>query len=87
MNALVEEQVEDVSSAKKEKSFPTAAVVGLGAMIMILSAVTGMVCLRRNDKTNSVAEAAAESPANVESDEQLEKAPTSESGSAEGNSE
>jgi len=51
---LVEEPAEEVSSAaKKEKSFPTAAVAGLGIVIMILSAVTGMICMRRNEKTNS----------------------------------
>lgn len=50
---LVEEPVEEVSSAKKEKSFPTIIVAGLGVLIMVLSAVTGMICLRGRDKTNT----------------------------------
>merc|ERR1711935_305998 len=52
---LVEAPVEEVSStaAKKEKSFPTAIVAGLGLLIMVLSAVTGMICLRSRDKTNT----------------------------------
>jgi hypothetical protein len=50
---LVEEPVEEVSSSatKQEKSFPTAIVVGLGVLIMVLSAVTGMICLRGREKT------------------------------------
>jgi len=50
---LIEEPSEDAEStvAKKEKSFPTAIVVGLGALIMVLSAVTGLVCLRGREKT------------------------------------
>jgi hypothetical protein len=52
---LVEEPIEEVSSAatKQEKEFPTAIVVGLGILIMVLSAVTGMVCLRGREKTNT----------------------------------
>merc|ERR1712070_1166863 len=47
---LVEEPVEELSSvAKKEKSFPTVVVAGLGILIMVLSAVTGMICMRRNE--------------------------------------
>lgn len=97
MNAqLVEAPVEEVSStaAKKEKSFPTAIVAGLGLLIMVLSAVTGMICLRSRDKTNTstvqeepVAE--VEQPAEVPRSfehltqvmEQVPEGHTSESGS------
>jgi len=51
---LVEEPTEESESstvAKKEKSFPTGIVVGLGILIMVLSAVTGMICLRGREKT------------------------------------
>jgi hypothetical protein len=44
---------ESSTAAKKEKSFPTVVVAGLGVLIMVLSAVTGMICLRQNEKTNS----------------------------------
>jgi hypothetical protein len=50
---LVSESVEPSSVAKKEKSFPTAIVAGLGVLIMVLSAVTGMICLRGREKTNT----------------------------------
>jgi len=52
---LVEEPVEEVesSAAKQEKSFPTAIVAGLGILIMVLSAVTGFICLRGREKTNA----------------------------------
>lgn len=93
---LVEAPVEEVSStaAKKEKSFPTAIVAGLGLLIMVLSAVTGMICLRSRDKTNTstvheepVAE--VEQPAEVPRSfehltqvmEQVPEGHTSESGS------
>lgn len=96
MNALVEEPVEEVSSAaKKEKSFPTAVVAGLGIVIMILSAVTGMICMRRNDKTNTAV--VEEQPAQVSAANEaqsiehltqvMEKAPTDDSGSNGKNSE
>jgi hypothetical protein len=51
----MEEPVEEVSSAaaKKEKSFPTIIVAGLGVLIMVLSAVTGIICLRGREKTNT----------------------------------
>jgi hypothetical protein len=54
---LVEEPTEEVSStvSKKEKSFPTAVVAGLGILIMVLSAVTGIICMRSNEKTNNAA--------------------------------
>lgn len=67
---LVEEPTEEAESsnvAKKEKSFPTAVVVGLGILIMVLSAVTGMICLRGREKTNTQPSAVAEEqPAQVE---------------------
>lgn len=66
MNAqLIEEPVEEVSSSatKKEKSFPTIIVAGLGILIMVLSAVTGLICLRGRDKTNTHAVEAEEQPA------------------------
>jgi tRNA A37 threonylcarbamoyladenosine synthetase subunit TsaC/SUA5/YrdC len=50
---LIEEPTEESTVAKKEKSFPTAVVVGLGALIMVLSAVTGLICLRGREKTNT----------------------------------
>jgi len=81
---LIEEPIEEVSSAatKKEKEFPTAIVVGLGILIMVLSAVTGMICLRGREKTNihqsavqeeQVAEVENKSPAqnDIQSFEQL----------------
>ena len=101
---MVEEPVEELSSAaKKEKSFPTAIVAGLGILIMVLSAVTGMICLRTREKTNTqavqeteLAQVENRSPAegNVQSFEHLtqvmEKVPegaTDESGSNGKNSE
>lgn len=62
---LIEEPVEEVSSTatKKEKSFPTIIVAGLGILIMVLSAVTGMICLRGREKTNTHAVEAQEQPA------------------------
>jgi len=52
---LAEEPAEEVESSsaadKKEKEFPTAIVAGLGILIMVLSAVTGMICLRGREKT------------------------------------
>lgn len=55
LNALVAEPIEELTStpAKEVKSFPTAIVVGLGALIMVLSAVTGMICLRRKDAVHA----------------------------------
>lgn len=55
MNAqLVSADVEETSTvAKKEKSFPTVVVAGLGVLIMVLSGVTGMICLRGREKTNT----------------------------------
>jgi len=94
LNAQVEEQVEETSSAtaKKEKSFPTVLVAGLGILIMVLSAVTGMICLRGREKTTQVVEEqVVESQAEGQSIEHLtqamEKAPTDDSGSAGKNSE
>lgn len=56
LNALVAEPVEEASAAaKQEKGFPTVVVAGLGVLIMVLSAVTGMVCMRGNEKTNTQA--------------------------------
>jgi hypothetical protein len=51
---LAEEPIEEAEStdAKAEKSFPTAIVAGLGILIMVLSAVTGLICLRGREKTN-----------------------------------
>lgn len=53
MNAQLVAKPEEVSetAAKKEKSFPTIVVAGLGVLIMVLSAVTGMICLRGREKT------------------------------------
>jgi len=101
---LFEEPVEEVSSAaaKKEKSFPTIIVAGLGVLIMVLSAVTGVICLRGRDKTNT--QAVDEQPAqeaqsveqNLTREEPKKVAPTealaeggeyTESGSAGKNSE
>jgi len=48
---LVGEPVEEVESAAKTKSFPTIVVAGLGVLIMVLSAVTGLICLRSREKT------------------------------------
>jgi len=91
---LVAEPVEEVESstaAKEEKSFPTAIVAGLGVLIMVLSAVTGMICLRGREKTNTqqsaVAEAEVENKSPAQNDVQsfehltqvMEKAPTDES--------
>jgi type IV secretory pathway TrbF-like protein len=98
---LVEEPVEEVSAAKKEKSFPTVIVAGLGILIMVLSAVTGMICLRGREKTNTnsvqeeqVAEVENVSPAQNEAPQSfehltqvMEKAPTDDSGSNGKNSE
>jgi len=94
---LVEEPVEEVSNAKKEKSFPTEVVAGLGILIMVLSAVTGMICMRSNEKTNTqaVAEEQAEVEMSPNSEAQsiehltqvMEKSPTDDSGSAGKNSE
>jgi hypothetical protein len=53
---LVEEPVEEGSEAATKKSeFPTAIVVGLGILIMVLSAVTGLICLRGREKTQQTA--------------------------------
>jgi hypothetical protein len=92
LNALVEEPVEEVSAAKQEKEFPTVVVAGLGIVIMVLSAVTGMICMRSNDKTTtSVQEAQAEVENKSASFDHLaqvsEKAPTDDSGSNGKNSE
>lgn len=58
---MVEEPTEEAETvAKKEKSFPTAIVVGLGILIMVLSAVTGMICLRGREKTNTQSSAVQE---------------------------
>jgi hypothetical protein len=89
---LVEEPVEEVSAAKQEKEFPTVVVAGLGIVIMVLSAVTGMICMRSNDKTTtSVQEAQAEVENKSASFDHLaqvsEKAPTDDSGSNGKNSE
>jgi hypothetical protein len=99
-----EEPVEEgeSSTAKSEKSFPTAIVAGLGILIMVLSAVTGLICLRGREKTNIQQSAVAEeqpaavqnpSPAQneIESIEHLteknQEGPTDESGSNGKNSE
>lgn len=81
MNALVAEPVEEVSSsaAKEEKGFPTIVVAGLGILIMVLSAVTGMICMRGREKTNTqaavqeehVAEASQSPAQNIQSFEHL----------------
>jgi hypothetical protein len=96
---LVEEPIEELSStvAKKEKSFPTVIVAGLGILIMVLSAVTGMICLRGREKTNTAAvqeeQVAEVSPAQGEAQsiehltQVMEKAPTDDSGSNGKNSE
>lgn len=62
LNALVAEPVEEVSSAaaKQEKGFPTIVVAGLGVLIMVLSAITGMICMRGRDKTQTQAAVAEE---------------------------
>lgn len=105
MNAqLIEEPIEEVSSSatKEEKSFPTAIVVGLGALIMILSAVTGFVCLRGREKTtiqqNAVEEEQVAEGGNQESPAQndaqsiehltqvMEKAPEQEAATSESGS-
>jgi hypothetical protein len=52
---LVEEPVEEGSAAAKKNEFPTAIVVGLGILIMVLSAVTGLICLRGREKTQQTA--------------------------------
>jgi hypothetical protein len=62
---LVEEPAEEVEASSaaadnKEKEFPTAIVAGLGILIMVLSAVTGMICLRGREKTNTQPSAVAE---------------------------
>lgn len=96
LNALVAEPVEEASSAaKQEKGFPTVVVAGLGVLIMVLSAVTGMVCMRGREKTNTqaavqeeqVAEAQSQVPESIEA--MVEEAPkgTDESSSAGKNSE
>jgi len=97
LNALVEEPVEEASVAKKEKSFPTVVVAGLGILIMVLSAVTGMICLRTREKTTThIEEVEMErSPNSPQQEAQsiehltqvMEKAPTDDSGSAGKNSE
>lgn len=92
---LVEEPVEELSSvAKKEKSFPTVVVAGLGILIMVLSAVTGMICLRGRDKAAVQEEQVVEkSPAQNDAQtfehltQVMEKAPTDDSGSNGKNSE
>jgi flagellar basal body-associated protein FliL len=83
---MAEEPTEEASSAKKEKSFPTATVAGLGIVIMVLSAVTGMICMKKNEKTSSNA-VQEEKPVELQSMEHLEKAPTDDSGSNGKNSE
>jgi hypothetical protein len=82
------------SVAKKEKSFPTAVVAGLGAVIMILSAVAGVICMRGQEKNSVQEEQVAEvSPAQNEvqsfdhQTQVMEKAPTDDSGSNGKNSE
>lgn len=101
LNAQLAAKPEEVTetAAKKEKSFPTIVVAGLGVLIMVLSAVTGMICLRGREKTNvqsAVQEEQAEAPAqnDVQSFDHLvrEKQPseegvTDESGSNGKNSE
>jgi len=97
---LVEEPVEEGSEAATKKSeFPTAIVVGLGILIMVLSAVTGLICLRGREKTNSAQSAVQEEqPAEVKPDQSVEQnlthvmeknqeGPTDESGSNGKNSE
>jgi flagellar basal body-associated protein FliL len=100
---LVSEETEETEStvAKKEKSFPTGIVVGLGILIMVLSAVTGMICLRGREKTNAQQSAVqeeqqAEQPAqsieqnltnNAERNPEQPEGATSESGSNGKNSE
>jgi hypothetical protein len=98
LNALVAEPVEEASTAaKQEKGFPTVVVAGLGVLIMVLSAVTGMVCMRGRDKTNTqaavqeeqVAEAQEASPVPESIEVMVEEPPkgTDESSSAGKNSE
>jgi len=92
---LVAEPVEEASSAaKQEKGFPTVVVAGLGVLIMVLSAVTGMVCMRGTEKTNTQAAVqevqlaeASQAPESIEA--MVEEAPkgTDESSSAGKNSE
>jgi len=66
-SVLVEEPAEEVeAAAKEEKSFPTAIVAGLGVLIMVLSAVTGLICLRGREKTQTQAIVHEEQPAQVE---------------------
>jgi tRNA A37 threonylcarbamoyladenosine synthetase subunit TsaC/SUA5/YrdC len=96
---LVEEPVEEGSAAAKKDEFPTAIVVGLGILIMVLSAVTGLICLRGREKTNSAQSAVQEEQAaevkpeqSVEQNltqvmEKNQEGPTDESGSNGKNSE
>jgi hypothetical protein len=99
-SVLVEEPAEEVeAAAKEEKSFPTAIVAGLGVLIMVLSAVTGLICLRGREKTQTQAAVHEEQPAQAEnreaqSIEQLtqvmeknQEGPTDDSGSNGKNSE
>jgi flagellar basal body-associated protein FliL len=49
---LDEEETEVANApAKKTKSFPTVIVAGLGILILVLSAATGMICYRSRSKT------------------------------------
>jgi hypothetical protein len=52
---LGEEESTEVGSApaKKTKSFPTVIVAGLGLLILVLSAATGMICYRSRSKTTT----------------------------------
>lgn len=60
MNELVEmEEVENVATASdnakpaKKRSFPTVIVAGLGILILILTAATGLICYRSRAKTTA----------------------------------
>lgn len=58
MNALVEmDEVDEVATAPetsktatKKRSFPTVIVAGLGMLILILTAATGLICYRSRTK-------------------------------------
>lgn len=56
--AAESDELEEASTTAK-KSFPTAIVAGLGVLIMVLSAVTGLICLRGREKT-TITQAAVE---------------------------
>lgn len=83
MNSLAEidEEADEVAAAPenaakqtKSRSFPTVIVAGLGVLILVLTAATGLICYRSRAKTTNPTVVEQEMQAQNQVDDENSKA-------------